>query len=85
MGECLGDSQTCRGSSGVIWPASALAPMEMHLGSSVDAQAYANLHQEHTRPRTRLQSGIHKDKVCIDGTIRYNLFSTGEPCTVEEA
>jgi histone deacetylase 1/2 len=33
-----------------------------------------------------LQSGIRKDKVYTDGTIRYSLFSsTGEPHTVEEA
>jgi histone deacetylase 1/2 len=38
------------------------------------------------RPRTRLQSGIRKDKVYTDGTVRYSLFSsTGEPYTVEEA
>jgi len=37
------------------------------------------------RPRTRLQSGIRKDKVYTDGTVRYSLFSsTGEPYTVEK-
>ena len=38
------------------------------------------------RPRTRLQSGIRKEKVYIDGTVKYGCFtSSGEPSTVEEA
>jgi hypothetical protein len=38
------------------------------------------------RPRTRLQSGIRKEKVYIDGTIKYGLFtSSDEPRTLEEA
>ena len=38
-----------------------------------------------TRPQTRL-SGIRKDKVYTDGTVRYTYFtSSGEPQTVDEA
>jgi hypothetical protein len=38
------------------------------------------------RPRTRLQSGICKEKVYTDGTIKYGLFtSSDEPCNLEEA
>jgi histone deacetylase 1/2 len=38
------------------------------------------------RPRTRLQSGIRKEKVYTDGTIRYGLFtSSDEPRNLEEA
>ena len=39
-----------------------------------------------THPRTRLQSGIHKEKVYTDGTIKYGfLTSSGEPQNLEEA
>lgn len=62
-------------------------------GSAVEASATVTeaveappSQQESTRPRTRLQSGIRKDKVYTDGTIRYSLFiSNGEPHNVEEA
>ena len=38
------------------------------------------------RPRTRLQSGIRKEKVYTDGTVKYSLLSsTGEPCNIVEA
>jgi histone deacetylase 1/2 len=42
-----------------------------------------------TRPKTRLQSGIQKEKVYTDGTIKYGksafLTATGEPQCLEEA
>lgn len=42
-----------------------------------------------TRPTTRLQSGIRKEKVYTDGTIKYGrnafLTATGEPQCLEEA
>jgi hypothetical protein len=38
------------------------------------------------RPRTRLQSGIRKEKVYTDGTIKYSYFiSSGEPSNDIEA
>ncbi len=38
------------------------------------------------RPKTRLQSGIRKDKIYTDGTVRYSCFtSSGEPQTLDEA
>jgi len=38
------------------------------------------------RPRTCLQSGIRKEKVYTDGTVKYSLLSsTGEPCNIVEA
>jgi hypothetical protein len=38
------------------------------------------------RPRTRLQSGIRKEKQFTDGTVRYGLLAAnGEPNNVEEA
>ena len=61
-------------------PGSSVEPAESTETTDVDPP------QEITRPRTRLQSGIRKDKVYTDGTIRYSLFSsTGEPHDVEEA
>jgi hypothetical protein len=45
--------------------------------SSVDQQLW---------PRTRLQSGIRKEKVYTDGTIKYSFFaSSDEPRNLEEA
>jgi hypothetical protein len=42
--------------------------------------------EQQARPRTRLQSGIRKEKVYIDGTVKYGFFtSSDEPHTVEEA
>lgn len=39
-----------------------------------------------TRPHTRLSSGIWKEKVYTDGTIKYGCFtSTGEPQSTDEA
>jgi hypothetical protein len=36
--------------------------------------------------KTRLQSGIRKEKICTDGTVRYDCFtSTGEPQNLAEA
>ena len=38
------------------------------------------------RPATRSQSGIRKDKIYTDGTVRYGfLTTTGEPSTTDEA
>jgi histone deacetylase 1/2 len=38
------------------------------------------------RPKTRLQSGIRKEKIYTDGTVRYSCFtSSGEPQTLHEA
>lgn len=38
------------------------------------------------RPKTRLQSGIRKEKIYTDGTVKYGYFtSTGEPHNLEEA
>lgn len=38
------------------------------------------------RPKTRLQSGIRKDKIYTDGTVRYSCFtSSGEPQTLDVA
>lgn len=38
------------------------------------------------RPRTRSQSGIRKEKVYTDGTIKYGMItSSGEPQNLEEA
>jgi hypothetical protein len=38
------------------------------------------------RGRTRLQSAIHKQKIYIDGTVRYGLFiATGEPTSTQDA
>jgi histone deacetylase 1/2 len=42
--------------------------------------------EQQARPRTRLQSGIRKEKVYTDGTIKYDFFtSSDEPRNVEEA
>lgn len=39
-----------------------------------------------SRPCTRSQSGIRKEKVYADGTIKYGLFtSSSEPQNLEEA
>jgi histone deacetylase 1/2 len=39
-----------------------------------------------SRPRTRLQSGIRKEKVYTDGTVKYSFFiSSDEPRNLEEA
>lgn len=47
----------------------------------------ASVSPEHvTLPKTRLQSGIRKEKVYTDGTVRYGCFtSSGEPRNLEEA
>jgi hypothetical protein len=43
-------------------------------------------HEAPSRPRTRLQSGIHKEKQFTDATIRYGLLAAnGEPNNLEEA
>jgi histone deacetylase 1/2 len=43
-------------------------------------------HEAPSRPQTRLQSGIHKEKQFTDGTIRYGLLAAnGEPNNLEEA
>jgi histone deacetylase 1/2 len=43
-------------------------------------------HEAPSHPRTRLQSGIRKEKQFTDGTIRYGLLAAnGEPNNLEEA
>jgi hypothetical protein len=42
--------------------------------------------QQQQRPKTRLQSGIRKEKVYTNGTVKYGCFSsTGEPQNLVEA
>lgn len=42
--------------------------------------------QEAQRPRTRLQSGIRKEKVYTDGTVKWGMLtSTGEPENLQDA
>jgi hypothetical protein len=42
--------------------------------------------QAEPRRQTRLQSGIRKEKVYTDGTVRYSFLTTsGEPWNIEEA
>lgn len=54
-------------------------------GASVAPSAGGEV-QRIQRPRTRLQSGIRKEKVYTDGTVKYSLLSsTGEPCNIVEA
>jgi hypothetical protein len=65
------------------------------LGSSVPSPAAGNpVHSDSlgssiagpSSPRTRLQHGIRRSKVYMDGTIRYGLVaSTGEPNSLDEA
>ena len=39
-----------------------------------------------TRPKTRLQNGIRKEKVYTNGTVKYSLLSsTDEPRNIVEA
>lgn len=39
-----------------------------------------------TRPKTRLQSGVRKEKVYTDGTVKWGYFSSiGEPQFLNEA
>ncbi|WVZ77133.1 hypothetical protein U9M48_025033 [Paspalum notatum var. saurae] len=55
-------------------------------GSSTATAPAAEIALAPSRPRTRLQDGIHKPKVYTDGTIRYAMFtSSGEPQSVDEA
>jgi hypothetical protein len=54
-----------------------------HAGSSVHSPP---AQPEPIRHRTRLQSGITKPRLDVDGTIKYSLAcSTGEPTDVQEA
>jgi histone deacetylase 1/2 len=56
------------------------------MGSSVAAEPAGHKGVAQQRPRTRLQSGIRKEKVYTDGTIKHGCFtSSGEPHTVDEA
>lgn len=59
------------------------------LSSSLDAQAPSESLVQSSpslRPQTRLQSGIRKEKVYTDGTVKYGLLtSSGEPYNLEEA
>lgn len=58
-------------------------------GSAVDDMAGSGSsvqQSEPVRPRTRLQSGITKPRLDVDGTAKYSLAcSTGEPADVQEA
>ncbi len=56
-------------------------------GSSTSAApAQQQIPAEVMRPKTRLQSGIRKEKVYTDGTVRYSCFtSSGEPQSLCEA
>lgn len=54
--------------------------------SALDQSSELHLPQQVDRPRTRLQSGIRKEKMYTDGTVKYGLFiSSGEPQYLEEA
>lgn len=54
--------------------------------SSPAAHAQPSVSSEVMRPKTRLQSGIRKEKIYTDGTVRYSCFtSSGEPQTLDEA
>jgi hypothetical protein len=55
-------------------------------GSSVAVEFAAHQESTQQRPRTRLQSGIRKEKVYTDGTVKYGCFtSSGEPHNLDEA
>lgn len=55
-------------------------------GAGGDEEMEVQASPECVRPRTRLQSGIRKEKVYTDGTVRYGCFtSSGEPSDHIEA
>jgi histone deacetylase 1/2 len=77
-------------------PAGSSVDAADQTGSCVDATAQAagapdqansqSATPNQSRPRTRLQSGIRKEKVYTDGTIKYSFFtSSDEPRNLEEA
>nr|AAK55460.1 putative gag-pol polyprotein [Oryza sativa Japonica Group]AAP54977.1 retrotransposon protein, putative, Ty1-copia subclass [Oryza sativa Japonica Group] len=68
--------------TGGIWPGGA---QQSHQPGSSAPSESAQL-SEVMRPKTRLQSGIRKEKIYTDGTVRYSCFtSSGEPQTLHEA
>jgi hypothetical protein len=81
---------TARGSSAAQDPAqvptrSASDHMLQEPGASMAPSTGGEV-QRIQRPRTRLQSGIRKEKVYTDGTVKYSLLSsTGEPYNIVEA
>jgi hypothetical protein len=66
--------------------AGSSTPGDDTAGSPAPNSTTEQQHHQQMRPRTRLQSGIRKEKVYTDGTIKYGLFtSSDEPRTLEEA
>jgi hypothetical protein len=58
-----------------------------HVQDHISAPALSNSTTASTRPRTRLQGGIRKPKVYIDGTIKYGCLASvnSEPNNISEA
>jgi hypothetical protein len=100
--DVAGASTASRGSSGSaassVPPNSAAraAPLRPKIGSASDhvpqepgasvAPSAGGEVQRIQRPRTRLQSGIRKEKVYTDGIVKYSLLSsTSEHCNIVEA
>jgi hypothetical protein len=55
-------------------------------GAAASTVGNSTAADQHLRPRTRLQSGIRKEKVYTDGTVKYGFFaSSDEPRNLEEA
>jgi hypothetical protein len=81
---------TARGSSAAQDPTqvptrSASDHMPQEPGASMAPSTGGEV-QRIQRPRTRLQSGIRKEKVYTDGTVKYSLLSSsGEPYKIVEA
>jgi len=64
-------------------PPAAISTLDLVPVSSTAPSARGELYQ---RPKTRLQSGIRKEKRYTDGTVKYSfLTSTGEPQNLSEA
>jgi hypothetical protein len=86
----VASDNTARGSSAARDPAqvptrSASDHVSQEPGASVAPSTGGEV-QRIQRLRTRLQSGIHKEKIYTDGTVKYSfLSSTGEPCNIVEA
>ena len=58
------------------------------VADDVDVTSADDVPQDHVSPRTRLQSGVRKEKVYTDGTIKYKnswFTESGEPTTDIEA
>jgi hypothetical protein len=67
-------------------PGSSVADATGVFGSSAATNVVGQQQQQQIRPRTRLQSGIRKEKVYTDGTVKHGVFtSSDEPCNLEEA